>query len=80
MKRYFVSGIRNIVFQTKNADQYLRSFELYVFPKLGSIPAEQITLHMWLDLLEEQFKQSPSITDRILTNTKQCLDWGLIEN
>lgn len=61
----------------KNADQYLRSFELYVFPKLGSIPAEQITLHMWLDLLEEQFKQSPSITDRILTNTKQCLDWGI---
>ena len=44
----------------------LRSFELYVFPKLGEIPAEQITLHMWLDLLEEQFKQSPSITDRIL--------------
>ena len=61
----------------KNADQYLRSFELYVFPKLGEIPAEQITLHMWLDLLEEQFKQSPSITDRILTNTKQCLDWGI---
>jgi integrase len=61
----------------KNADQYLRSFELYVFPKLGGIPAEQITLHMWLDLLEEQFKQSPSITDRILTNTKQCLDWGI---
>lgn len=61
----------------KNAAQNLRSFELYVFPKLGGIPAEQITLHMWLDLLEEQFKQSPSITDRILTNAKQCLDWAI---
>lgn len=61
----------------KNAAQNLRSFELYVFPKLGGIPTEQITLHMWLDLLEEQFKQSPSITDRILTNAKQCLDWAI---
>lgn len=68
----------------KNAQQQLRSFELYVFPKYGSLPADQITLHMWLDLLEEHFKKSPSITDRLLTNTKQCLDWGvnrkLIEN
>ena len=61
----------------KNAAQNLRSFELYVFPKLGGIPTEQITLHMWLDLLEEQFKQSPSITGRILTNAKQCLDWAI---
>jgi integrase len=61
----------------KNAEQNLRSFELYVFPRLGGIPAEQITLHMWLDLLEEQFKHSPSITDRILTNAKQCLDWAI---
>ena len=61
----------------KNAAQNLRSFELYVFPKLGGIPTEQITLHMWLDLLEEQFKQSPSNTDRILTNAKQCLDWAI---
>lgn len=68
----------------KNAQQQLRSFELYVFPKYGSLPVDQITLHMWLDLLEEHFKKSPSITDRLLTNTKQCLDWGvnrkLIEN
>lgn len=64
-------------YNKKNAEQYLRSFELYVFPKFGNIPADQITLHMWLDLLEEHFKKSPSITDRLLTNTKQCLDWGI---
>lgn len=68
----------------KNAQQQLRSFQLYVFPKYGSLPADQITLHMWLELLEDHFEKSASITDRLLTNTKQCLDWGvnrkLIEN
>ncbi|MCP5775833.1 hypothetical protein NL389_39005, partial [Klebsiella pneumoniae] len=28
----------------KNAQQQLRSFELYVFPQYGSLPAAQITL------------------------------------
>ena len=68
----------------KNAQQQLRSFELYVFPKYGNLPADQITLHMWLELLEDHLEKSASITDRLLTNTKQCLDWGinrrLIEN
>lgn len=68
----------------KNAQQQLRSFELYVFPKYGYLPADQITLHMWLELLEDHLEKSASITDRLLTNTKQCLDWGvnrrLIEN
>lgn len=31
----------------KNAQQQLRSFVVYVFPKYGSLPADQITLHMW---------------------------------
>lgn len=61
----------------KNAHQHLRSFELYVFPKFGALPADQITLHMWLELFESHLKKSPSITDRLLTNTKQCLDWGI---
>ena len=61
----------------KNAQQQLRSFELYVFPKYGALPADQITLHMWLELLEVHCKKSPSITDRLLTNIKQCLDWGI---
>lgn len=61
----------------KNAQQQLRSFELYVFPKYGSLPADQITLHMWLELLEDHFEKSTSITDRLLTNSKQCLDWGV---
>lgn len=61
----------------KDAGQYLRTFELYVFPKFGDLPSDQITLHMWLELFENHFKKSPSITERILINTKQCLDWGI---
>lgn len=61
----------------KNADQILRSFELYVFPKLGDLPADQISIHEWLDLLERHAKKSQSIAERILHNTKQCLSWGI---
>ncbi len=61
----------------KNHYEILRSFELYVFPKLGALPAEKITLHSWLSLLEEHAQIRPGITDRILTNTKQVLKWGV---
>lgn len=61
----------------KIALEILRSFELYVFPKLGDLPADKITIHEWLDLLERHTKKSPSIAERILNNTKQCLSWGV---
>lgn len=61
----------------KNADQILRTFELYVFPKLGKLPADEISIHEWLDLLESQAKRSNAICDRILVNTKQCFGWGI---
>lgn len=54
-----------------------RSFELYVLPVLGKLPAEKITLHQWLELLEEQAEKRPGIADRLLTNTKQLLKWAV---
>jgi integrase len=36
-----------------------------------------VTLHEWLDLLEKQAEVRPGITDRILTNAKQMLKWGV---
>jgi len=54
-----------------------RSFELYVLPELGKLPAEKITLHQWLDLLEAQAEKRPGIADRLLTNTKQLLKWAV---
>ena len=61
----------------KNHHEILRSFEIHVFPKLGSLPAEKITLHAWLSLLEEHAQTRPGIADRILTNSKQLLKWGM---
>lgn len=61
----------------KIAEQILRSFELYVFPKVGNLPVDEITVHEWLDVLEKQTKTTKAIAERILVNTKQCLVWGI---
>jgi len=61
----------------KGHHDILRSFELHVFPKIGQLPAEKVTLHEWLALLEKQAEARPGITDRILTNAKQMLKWGV---
>lgn len=61
----------------KGHHEILRSFELHVFPKIGHLPAAQVTMHEWLALLEEQAKTRPGIADRILVNAKQMLKWGL---
>jgi integrase len=55
--------------------EILRSFELYVFPKIGSLPADKVTLHLWLDILEEQADERPGICKRLLTNAKQMQKW-----
>lgn len=61
----------------KGHHEILRSFELYVFPVLGHLPAEKVTLHEWLALLEARARATPGIADRILTNSKQMLKWGV---
>jgi len=55
----------------------LRSFEIHVFPRLGKLPAEKVTLHEWLDLLEEHAGIRPGITERILINAKQMYKWAV---
>ncbi len=54
-----------------------RSFELYILPVIGDLPAEKITLHQWLAILEEHAEKRPAIADRILTNSKQMLKWAV---
>jgi integrase len=63
---------------TKNKEghhEILRSFELHVFPKIGALPADKVTLHQWLDVLEKQADERPGICDRLLTNAKQMQKW-----
>jgi integrase len=61
----------------KGHHEVLRTFELYVFPKIGKLPVHEVTLHHWLELLEEQAKLRPHIAERILVNAKQMLKFGL---
>lgn len=61
----------------KGHHDVLRSFELHVFPRIGNLPAGKVSLHEWLDLLEKHAAVRPGIADRILTNAKQMLKWGV---
>ncbi|TDB62971.1 tyrosine-type recombinase/integrase [Photorhabdus khanii] len=60
-----------------NADQILRSFEIYVFPKIGKLPHDDVTLHVWLALIEDVSKRAPSIGARILTYSKTAHRWAV---
>lgn len=66
-----------IVENKKNPHAIKRSFELYVLPKIGKLPASRVTLHQWLDILETRAKESKSITERILINAKQMHRWAI---
>lgn len=61
----------------KGHHDILRSFELHVFPVIGKLPAEQVSLHEWLNLLEKHATLRPGIAERILINAKQMLKWAV---
>lgn len=52
------------------------SFELHVFPEIGDLPIDRITLQQWLAILEKLAEEKPSIAERVLTNAKQVLKWA----
>ena len=57
--------------------EILRTFEIYVFNKIGELPVQKISIHQYLDLMESLTSSKPSIAERILINTKQCLNWAV---
>ncbi|WP_339053158.1 site-specific integrase [Arsenophonus endosymbiont of Crataerina pallida] len=59
------------------AGEILRSFEIYVFPKIGNLPHNETHLHVWLSLIEEVVKAKPAIGARILRYTKTAHRWGI---
>lgn len=60
----------------ESAEQILRSFELHIFPTLGSLPADRVSVSQWMTRLEEITRQYPSIADRLMINAKQALNWA----
>lgn len=60
----------------QQAGEYLRSFEIHVFPVLGDLPADQTTANQWLSLVEKVADDAPSIAERILRTAKQMHKWA----
>lgn len=52
------------------------TFEQHVFPDVGDLPINRITLQQWLSILESLAEDIPSIAERVLTNAKQVLKWA----
>lgn len=61
----------------KNHIEIKRTFEIYVFPSIGKLPANEVTLHAWLYLLETIAKKTPSISKRTLTVAKSMMNWAV---
>lgn len=61
----------------KKPHEIKRSFEIHVFPRIGELPAEKISLHEWLDILEKLAERRPAIAERILVNAKQMQKYAL---
>lgn len=59
-----------------SAEAIKNTFEQHVFPKIGDLPIDRITLQQWLAILEDLAEDIPSIAERVLTNSKQVLKWA----
>lgn len=66
-----------VCIQKSSADQVLRTFELHVFPKLGKYPADQLSMHNWLTVLDRLAEGYTEITKRVISNGKQCYSWAV---
>ncbi|HCH51164.1 MULTISPECIES: tyrosine-type recombinase/integrase [unclassified Proteus (in: enterobacteria)] len=60
-----------------NAVPILRSFELYLFPRIGDLPHDEASIHVWLSIIENLSKTSPAIAERILRYSKAAHRWGI---
>lgn len=61
----------------QGAFEIRRSFEIYVLPKLGQLPVDDISADTWLTLFEQVKPKAPSIALRLLNNARQMLAWAV---
>ncbi|MFS1538474.1 MAG: Arm DNA-binding domain-containing protein [Candidatus Phlomobacter fragariae] len=59
------------------AGEILRSFEIYVFHKIGSLRHDETHLHVWLSLIEDVVKSKPAVGARILRYVKTAHRCGI---
>ncbi|WP_351122706.1 integrase arm-type DNA-binding domain-containing protein [Shewanella sp. T24-MNA-CIBAN-0130] len=71
----FVDGRSSV--KNKTANDYIKSLELHVFPKIGSKIVSKVTLHQWLDLLEPLAAKKPTMANLVLTVSRRALKWAV---
>lgn len=49
----------------------------HLFPTLGHLPAEKVTLHHWLGIIEPMAKRTPAQAAHVLRLTKQMIRWAV---
>lgn len=60
----------------KNHSQILRSYEIHVFPKIGSLLHDRVGTHTWLEILERVAAERESIARRLLGTANQAHAWA----
>ncbi|WNO60402.1 integrase family protein [Rheinheimera sp. MMS21-TC3] len=60
-----------------SASESWRSIELHILPEIGKLPADQLTLHHWLPIIERMTKKTPAMAVRVLTQCKLMLRWAV---
>jgi len=59
-----------------HAEEILRSFELYVFPTIGTFPPAHVTLENWTALLMEAATVKSSMATMLFNKAKRMLAWA----
>lgn len=65
-----------LVKDVQTPEAVLRSFEIHVLPVFGKLSSEDVSLNMWMDLLDRVKVEAPTIATRILTNAKKLYRWA----
>ncbi|MEH4659840.1 site-specific integrase [Phytobacter diazotrophicus] len=66
-----------VCIQKETGGQILRTFEIHIFPKIGKYPAQQLTLHNWITILDSLAQRYSEITRRVISNGRQCYSWAV---
>ena len=63
----------------KHGDQWIRSLELYVFPRLGDVPVNKIDRHEILDVLLPIWVEKNETARRVRQRIGSILDWAFVK-
>ncbi|MDZ7868777.1 MAG: Arm DNA-binding domain-containing protein [Rheinheimera sp.] len=63
--------------RSAQAPRLWSSISKHLLPTLGRLPAQQVTLHHWLGVIEPLAKKTPAMSARLLRLTKQMMRWAV---